>query len=369
MRWRPVELLSIGLAMIGPIAAAQAGELDRAWLRGAQVDDGGPSYPVFPPAEPYPAPPPQPYPVKSLPARPAAPVAQLHGFTFEFGTRIWYSTGKLAKDLFDDPRSSSSLNSRLTYGNLTAASFEAFGRADTAAGVFIKGFVGLGGLSRGFLNDEDFPPAIQPYSSTLSLQQGGHLRYATADIGQTIFRNPRASFGLFAGYGFLTESTNAFGCTQIAGNPFVCVPTIPPGVEGISEDTHWQFARFGIAGEIKLFDRVKLSGEFAWLPFEQLVANDIHWLRLGSTPFAISGPIPEFGGGTGFQAEALLSYQLNDCINLGIGARYWLLETHGTTDFESVIVDFPIPPQSQPLNFNTVRYGAFAQGSYKFGPL
>jgi len=26
-------------------------------------------------------------------------------------------------------------------------------------------------------------------------------------------------------------------------------------------------------------------------------------------------------------------------------------------------------PQAQPLNFSTVRYGGFAQGSYKFGPL
>ena len=367
MRVRFASLSVIGLAMIGP-TMGHAGDLDRAWLRGVHVDDAGPSYRVFPPAEPYPAPPPQPYPTKSLPVR-AAPPAQLSGFTFEFGSRIWYSTGKLAKDLFDDTRSSGSLNSRQTDDNLTATSFEAFGRADSPAGVFLKGFLGLGNLNHGFLDDEDFPPAIEPYSSTLSQQQGGQIRYGAVDIGQTLWRSPRASFGLFAGYGFLSESTNAFGCTQIAGNPFVCVPTIPGGVLGISEGTRWQFARLGFAGEVRLLDRLKLSGEFAWLPFEQVVANDIHWLRLGTTPFSISGPIPEFGGGTGFQAEALVSYQLTDCINLGIGARYWALETHGTTDFEGVIVDFPFTPQPQPLNFSTVRYGGFAQGSYKFGPL
>jgi len=210
----------------------------------------------------------------------AAPPAQLSGFTFEFGSRIWYSTGKLAKDLFDDPRSSGSLNSRLTYGNLTATSFEAFGRADSPAGVFLKGFLGLGNLNHGFLDDEDFPPAIEPYSSTLSQQQGGQIRYGAVDIGQTLWRSPRASFGVFAGYGLLTESTNAFGCTQIAGNPFVCVPTIPSGVLGISEGTRWQFARLGFAGEVRLLDRLKFSGEFAWLPFAQVVANDIHWLRI-----------------------------------------------------------------------------------------
>lgn len=213
MRLRTAWLWLVGLVMIGPAAPGHAGELDRAWLRGAHVDDVGPSYRVFPPAEPDPAPPLHPYPTKSLPVR-AAPPSQLQGFTFEFGTRVWYSSGKLAKDLFDDPRSSTVLNSRLTYGNLTSASFEGFGRADTPSGTFLKGFAGLGDLGRGFLDDEDFPPNLQPYSSTLSQQHGGHISYAAADIGQTIFRNRRASFGLFAGYGFLNESTNAFGCLR-----------------------------------------------------------------------------------------------------------------------------------------------------------
>ena len=57
-----------------------------------------------------------------------------------------------------------------------------------------------------------------------------------------------------------------------------------------------------------------------------------------------------------------------DKVSVGLGGRYWYLQTHGGTDFESVIVGFP-SAGPQPINFNTIRYGGFAQGAYKFGPI
>ena len=133
------------------------------------------------------------------------------------------------------------------------------------------------------------------------------------------------------GYGYLNESVDAFGCNQLAGNPFVCVPNIASGVLGITEDSQWQFARLGILGEYKLLDCLKLSAEVAWLPYEQLSAQDTHWLRLGSGLFDIAGPIPENGGGTGVQIEAILSYQVSDKVTFGLGGRYWHLRPRHAT--------------------------------------
>src|SRR2546430_15716679 len=75
---------------------------------------------------------------RSLPSYDAAPppsaarmapvAAAMPGYSFEVGARYWYSSGKLAKNLFDDPRSSNNLNSRLTYDGLTAHAFEMFGK-------------------------------------------------------------------------------------------------------------------------------------------------------------------------------------------------------------------------------------------------
>ena len=369
MRLRLVVLpvmAMIGLVPAGPQAGA--GELDQARLRGSSTYDTGPSYPILPPEPSYPAPPP-PAAGRARPVAVAPPVAQLHNFTFEFGARFWYSTGKLAKDLYDDPRSSQNLNSRLTYAGLTSATFEGFGRADTSFGSFLKGYAGFSGLHSGTLNDEDFPPGLTAYSNTVSQQQGGKLGYGTIDFGQTLVTRERVRAGLFVGYGYLNENVNAYGCDQVAGNPFVCVPTIGAGVLGISEESHWQFARLGLLGEFKLLDCLKLSAEVAWLPYTQLSAQDTHWLRLGTGLFDISGPIPESGGGTGVQIEAIMSYRVSDKVSVGLGGRYWYMQTHGGADFEKVIVGFPVAPAAQPLNFSTSRYGAFAQGGYKFGPI
>ena len=118
-----------------------------------------------------------------------------------------------------------------------------------------------------------------------------------------------------------------------------------------------------------MLDCLKLSAEVAWLPYEQITAQDTHWLRLGSSLFDISGPIPENGGGTGVQLEAILSYRSPTRSRSGSAARYWYLQTRGSTDFENVIVGFPVARSPQPLNFSTTRYGGFAQGAYRFGPL
>jgi hypothetical protein len=335
----------LGLAVIGLVHAAGAAELDPVLLRGSNAA-----------------------PALLRPAVLVPPPAPTGNVTFEVGTRYWLSFGSLTKDLFDDPRASSVLNSRLTYDGLRSGSFEGFGRIDMWFGTFVKGNAGFAGFGGGALQDEDFPPNLSPYSSTMSQQSGGRLTYGSIDIGQIAYTTERVRASVFGGFGYLAESANAYGCNQTAGNPFVCAPAIPTSVLAITEDTHWQFMRLGLLGEVRLLDRLKLAAEVAWLPFVQLAAQDTHWLRLGSTFGSIASPIPEHGSGSGVQIETILSYQVSDRISLGLGGRYWLLQTRGSTDFEGVIVGLSPIAMSQPLNFVATRYGAFAQGSYRLGP-
>jgi len=357
---RCIAFIGVSVAALG---AAHAGELNSAPLRGSRAYDATPSYQVMPslPSEER-APSPH---APAVVMNSAAPAAAIPGYSFEFGARYWYSTGRLAKDLYDDSRSSNSLNSRLTYGGLTAHSFEAFGRIGFASGLFFKGNAGIAGLRNGNLNDEDFPPALTPYSSTLSDQRGGQLGYATADFGYMFAANPRVNLSVFGGYGFIGEKTNAYGCTQMAANPFVCVPAITTDVLGISEDARWHAARLGLAAEFKLIDRLTLNAEAAWIPYAKLQSNDTHWLRTGTTVGSFAGPIPETGWGSGFQLEALLAYQVWDCFSIGLGGRYWRLESKGAGDLEQTVIGVT-NPAAQPLNFITERYGAFVQGSYRF---
>jgi hypothetical protein len=353
----------VALPLVVFATGAVANGLDQALLRGSTVYQA-PSYPID--SGPGPAgqpvdvpPPPQVYPQPMPPTDPAL----LLPFRFEFGGRYWYSTGSLAKSLYDVPGSSSSVVSRLTYDGLTAHAAEVFGRIDHPVGLFLKGYAGLSGLRKGSLNDEDFAPFIDPYSSTMSDQRDGRLNYVTADIGYTFWQSPMFSLAGFAGYNYLHERTNAHGCNQIASNPFVCVPTIAPAVLGITEEADFHSTRLGIAAEVKFFDRFKLSAEAAWLPLVKLSAADTHWLRLGGQVGDFSGPIPEGGSGNGVQLESLLSFQATKHFSLGVGARYWQLETKGTTDFTGVVVG--LPASAQPVTFTTERYGVFVQGAYR----
>jgi outer membrane protease len=354
--------LSIGLAMTVNTGAA-AGELDRAYLRGSTVDQ--PSYPILP-ADYTAGAEPARYPVKSAPAAAPdfapAPAPIAHTIEFEVGGRYWASSGKLAKNLYDNFGVSQSVLSRLTYSGLTANSGEVYARAETISGIFVKGYAGLGGIGKGSLNDEDFPPGIDPYSSTLSKQQNGQLSYLSADIGYEIVTGPRYRVGAFAGYHYFAERVNAFGCTQVATNPFVCVPAIPSSVLGITEDAKWNAARLGLAADVKLTDCLKLTIDAAWVPYATITASDTHWLRLGTS---FSGPIPESGSGSGAQIEAALSYQFTNAFSFGVGARYWHMETRGSADFGAVVAG----AQPQPVNFVTDRFGAYLQGAYRFSAL
>jgi opacity protein-like surface antigen len=297
-------------------------------------------------------------------AQPRFTVADTWAFRYELGARYWYGWGKTAKDLYDP--AGSFLVSRLTYDGLRSHAGEAFFRVDHNHGWFLKGYVGAGSIGQGSLNDEDFPPVIAPYSSTHSNQNEGALVYANVDAGFSIIKGSGWRLGAFAGYHYLQEKVSAFGCSQLAANPLICIPPIPAAFVVINQNNDWHSLRLGVDGDLKFGDRVKLHVEGAWLPYVMLDGADTHWLRIGSFPGAFTGPIPEDGKGWGYQLEAVLSYRLTNNVSLGVGGRYWHMQTSGSTHFENHVVGMSASPQ--PVKWKTDHYGVFVQGSFKFGP-
>ena len=144
-------------------------------------------------------------------------------YTGDVGLRFWYGRSSTAKNLYDP--SGTFMVSRLTYDNLSIFAAEAYTRFDIDRRWFVKGYAGGGALRKGFLTDEDFPPAITPYSATFSVQENGSPIYASGDAGFNAFFGPDFRAGLFAGFHYMNETVSAYGCTQEAFNPFVCGPT------------------------------------------------------------------------------------------------------------------------------------------------
>jgi opacity protein-like surface antigen len=282
----------------------------------------------------------------------------LTGMSYELGTRYFFSLGSMKYHLYQGD--SSHVNSILTYSGLQAHAAEVFGRIDHPVGLFVTGFAGVGAMNEGQLKDEDFPPAVTPYSSTQSSQHGGSVSYATLDIGYKLLRTGQFSLGPFVGYSYFNSQMNAYGCLQTATSS-VC-SNVSSSALDITEDATWNALRLGLAADAQLWRGIRLTASAAWLPVGGLAGTDTHWLRLnypGSqglvTPIAQSGVIQ------GVQAELRLSYPLTHWMTLGTGARFWEVSTRGTSTFSSS-VGTSVPATL----FHTQWYGAFLDASVAF---
>ena len=289
---------------------------------------------------------------------PASRVAD--AFSASLGLRTWFSTGQTAKTLYDI--GGSAAVSRLSYNGLDAGAVEGFGELGLDR-AFLKGNVGIGGIRNGSLRDEDFEPFTFPYSSTDSDQHDGDLDYATIDLGLYLFDSERAKLGGFVGYNWLHQTVNAFGCEQMASS-FICNPSIPTSVLAITQENNWRSLRLGLNWEVALGEHWALSGEGAWLPRVSLDGSDTHWLRICPDFGCFTGPLPEDGNGDGYQFEGLIEYRPTERVSLGLGGRYWHMETSGDTHFEGRVLGFDTSPQ--PVDWLVDIYGILAQAKVRF---
>lgn len=282
-------------------------------------------------------------------APPSAPVSL---WEIEVGARYFYSSGHTRYTL-GDPFVAPQVNSQLTYKNLGSHAGEGFARVDHSLGFFAKGFAGGGNIFNGTLTDEDYPPAVAPYSNTVSNVNSGKLWYGTIDAGYDFLKGPALKLGAFVGYNHFYQTANAYGCIQIAANPGICGAPVAGDVLVLSKTENWDSLRIGLNGVVSLGQNWKVSLDGALLPYVRLSGFDNHWLRPDINP------LPQSGSGWGYQLEGVVSYDVTRNFSLGVGGRYWYARTNtGTTQFPAV------PPS--PTTFSYERYGGFLQASYKF---
>ena len=286
----------------------------------------------------------------------AAPdgVAWTPGWEFEAGARYWYSSGSYQNSNGAAPYS---LVSHLSYNNLAGYTGELFGRVDSPVDIFVKGFIGGGAITQGQMYDEDWglssalagaPTAYEITQSNVS----GSLHYLTADIGYNVMRGPDHKVGLFVGYNLYQTALNATGCSQLVQpSSGVCYPAISSTTPVISQTDIWQSVRVGVSAEVRIWEHLKLGGDFAYLPYVSYNGLDSHWQR---SPAAL---FPFNGTGNGVQAEIVATYNMTEAFSIGVGGRYWAMWTNLGSQMDS---------PSNNISASTDRYGVFAQASYKF---
>lgn len=279
-------------------------------------------------------------------------------WAFDVGTRVWLGSGKIGapQPLLGFGPLPSALISRLTYENLNGASGETFARVDHASGVFVKGYLGAGGIVSGTLVDEDFPGFGGAYSNTQS-KVTGHFGYATIDAGYAFLRTPTAKLGPFVGYNFYTQHANGVGCNQVADD--TTCGGFAPTFLGLVEDDRYDSLRLGVAADYMLTDRLKFTADAAYVPWVTFSGQDDHNARQLLLPLAGSP-------GDGVMLEASLDYKVTPNWNVGIGGRYWAWNIHdGVENFDFL----GLAPTTQPQlgRYNTERYGFFLQSDYHWG--
>ncbi|MCF1505196.1 omptin family outer membrane protease [Afifella sp. H1R] len=282
------------------------------------------------------------------------PGALDRSYSATLGTRYWYATGKTEKTLYD---STGDIRlSRLTYDDLDTHAGEVFGDI-TNDGIFAKGNAGLGWSLRGSLQDEDFPPALPDYSSTKSDQDDGHVYYVTIDGGKYLVERPNMRLGVFAGYNWLRQQVHAYGCQQEAAFE-ICLPgDVPDGAKVISQENDWHSARIGLKADALIGDRILVSAEGAILPYVYFDGADTHHLRPD-----LAGSVPETGTGWGYQLEGMVNYRLTDSFTIGLGGRYWHMETDGNSHFENVAAG----GTAQDEDWSVDMFGVTAQAAVTF---
>jgi len=289
---------------------------------------------------------------------PPRSAVSLSDWQFDVGTRLWFSSGKIGapQPLLGNAPLPSTINSRLTYINLDGISGETFGRADHASGVFVKGYVGAGAITHGDLIDEDFPGFGGAYSNTVS-PVSGSLGYATLDLGYTFLKGPGGRLGAFVGYNYFRQHLDGFGCNQAAGDT-TCVG-VDAAFQVFNEDDHFNSLRVGLSTDFWLTDALKFSADAAYVPYTTFRGQDDHNLR--------QLLLPEMAPtGNGVMLESVLNYAVTRNWNVGVGGRYWALNTNtGSVWFDALGLALPTTPQL--ARYNTERYGVFLQTDYHWG--
>ena len=257
----------------------------------------------------------------------------------EIAIRYWLSTGETRNS--HNARAASPIlgnpTSVLTWENLDAHVLEIAARTSFAGNWFVKGNLGVGAVTAGSFDDEDFLAGQLKFLDTTSSVPEGTLTYATLDLGITpwLLQGGRGSVGLFLGYNQWTEELDAFGITQTEDPLGVGGGNLPDSVLVVSNKAQWKSLRLGHAASMALGERTRLVADIAYIPNGKVRNEVSHHLRpdLGPVPNVIKE-----GVGTGVQLDAELRYLIGRRTTLGAGVRYWRLKAeHGTDN-----VDFPL---------------------------
>jgi len=268
---------------------------------------------------------------------------------FEMGVRYWVGSGSTTRSHDASSFTPLALNptSTLTYSDLDANTLELYARKRFGERWFAKGNLGVGRVNTGTFTDQDFfiDMGVPVMTQTVSAVSG-KLQYATIDVGRDIWQIGNATVALFAGYQQWSEQLDGPGFSDSFGSL-----SLDPGTLAISNELTWKSLRLGVEARA-VRGRTRFTVEAALVPYAEYRNEDSHHLRQSPADL---GPVPNvIATGRGFggqlEAEVRRSYPALWDLDLGIGVRYWRLDSDQGSQSQAGL-SFPI------VNLLSERYG------------
>jgi hypothetical protein len=235
------------------------------------------------------------------------------------GLRYWYSRSHSDLDTSDFEVDSTD--------SVTSHTAELVGTLeDVTANTFVRGYVGLG---KNVSGDGDF----LGYSST-ELEQTT-LGYVVVDGGWQFasLANNQVRLKGFVGYHYLNDGVKA-----------------DVGSRTVDQSRQWHSLRLGLSTEGKLGERVGWSVDLAGVPWSYNQTET--WSIVKVDPWRANWTY-------GIEADAMLNVALTKNWHLGVGGRYWWLQSNFDRRWshtgEKVVLDQ-----------NYQRYGLLLESKYQF---
>jgi len=259
---------------------------------------------------------------------------------WEAGVRYWLNTGSTQRSHDASAFSPILANptSTLIYGGLDSHVVELHARKGFGEGWFVKGNLGIGTVNTGTFTDQDFIilGGVRFMAETTSAVSG-KLQYATIDAGRELWRTGNTTVALFAGYQHWNERLDGHGLQDSFGPS-----SLPASVLVISNQLTWKSLRLGAEAR-SVRGRTRFTLEAALVPYAKYRNEDSHYLRqdpadLGPAPNVIGDG---WGWGGQLEAEVRRSFPGLWGLELGVGYRYWKLDSKEGTQRQAGL-EFPL---------------------------
>lgn len=301
-----------------------------------------------------------------------------NSFTFDVGTRYWYSTTNIKTDGLNNGASYGNPSYVINWSNMKGSNLELFGKTlHNDSDYFAKGYVGtnLGNGYSGQMSDIDYASGQTTTSVLNTNAKQLSASYGVLDFGKDL-KISNTTISPFLGYFYWKQKSQSYGGTvgAITSGDYTFYnklgltvgQVLSNSANVITYETIVNSPRVGFSLNQPISEKFTVDFELAYMPFANIKSNDSH--NLAPQIYVTNGSpnVVSSGQGWGYGGDIYLKYKVTDNTKIGLGFRYQYFELKNQS-VSSNYVSGGWTNNSNGLQKLTLeKYGLMLSGEYRF---